>query len=237
MGTYKVFNGTDWVNICDCQVHIRNASNNWQLLDPANCVTKYWTGTEWCEVTCTPVDPCPDCVSGNITIGTQVWAQCNLDVTTYRNGDPIPQVTDPTAWANLTTGAWCWYANDSANGPVYGKLYNWHAVNDTLHGGLAPVGYHVPTDAEFTTLIEVGLCHWNSPNTDATNTSGFTGLPGGIRSEIGNYASIGYRGTWWSSTEGSTSTAWGRDLSTPDGNSDRYSNGKTAGLSVRVIKD
>ena len=85
-----------------------------------------------------------------IVIGTQQWMRENLDVVTYRNGDIIPQVTDATAWAALTTGAWCYYNNDSANGAIYGKLYNWYAVNDTR--GLAPTGWHVPTDAEWTIL-------------------------------------------------------------------------------------
>ena len=67
-----------------------------------------------------------------VTICAQAWMTKNLDVTTYRNGDAIPQVTDPTAWANLTSGAWCYYNNDPANGPIYGKLYNWYAVNDCL---------------------------------------------------------------------------------------------------------
>src|ERR1035437_2945754 len=87
----------------------------------------------------------------SVTICTQVWMLNNLEVTTYRNGDPIPQVTDPAAWGLLSTGAWCWYNNDSAtNASTYGKLYNWYAVNDPR--GLAPTGWHVPSDAEWTTL-------------------------------------------------------------------------------------
>jgi len=89
-------------------------------------------------------------VYAGVTIGNQTWMANNLGVTTYRNGDPIPQVTDPTEWANLTTGAWCYYSNVQGNGEVYGKLYNWYAVNDPR--GLAPKGWHVPSDAEFTAL-------------------------------------------------------------------------------------
>jgi uncharacterized protein (TIGR02145 family) len=74
----------------------------------------------------------------------------NLDVVTYRNGDIIPQVTDPSLWSSLTTGAWCYYNNDANNGGIYGKLYNWYAVNDPR--GLAPEGWHVPTDEEWETL-------------------------------------------------------------------------------------
>ena len=86
-----------------------------------------------------------------VLIGTQIWTNRNLDVETYRDGTPIPQVTDPTAWEALTTGAWCYYANNTANGIIYGKLYNWFAVNDSR--GLAPSGWHVPTRDEWFVLI------------------------------------------------------------------------------------
>ena len=86
----------------------------------------------------------------SVTIGTQCWTQTNLNVSKYRNGDIIPQVTDPTAWANLTSGAWCYFDNDTSNGPVYGKLYNWYAVNDPR--GLAPADWHIPSDDEWTVL-------------------------------------------------------------------------------------
>ena len=184
-----------------------------------------------------------------VTIGTQVWTIRNLDVTTYRNGDVIPQVTDPTAWVNLTTGAWCSYNNDSANDAIYGKLYNWYAVNDLR--GLAPSGYHIPTDAEWTTLTttlggtsvaggamkETGLMHWLSPNTDATNSSGFAGLPGGFRNSSGFFLFIGYYGSWWSSTEYDTTLAWYRYLDFNSSFVVRGNNNKTNGFSVRLIKD
>ena len=125
-----------------------------------------------------------------VTICDQVWMAKNLDVTTYRNGDVISQVTDPTAWNALTTGAWCYYNNDPANGTIYGKLYNWYAVNDPR--GLAPTGWHIPTEGELIALSdclggqevaggklkETGTAHWLSPNI-ATNETGFTALPGG----------------------------------------------------------
>ena len=85
-----------------------------------------------------------------IKIGSQTWISKNLDVSSYRNGEPITEVQDKEAWAILTTGAWCYYENKTANGTKYGKLYNWYAVNDPR--GLAPNGYHIPTDAEWTTL-------------------------------------------------------------------------------------
>lgn len=207
------------------------------------------TSTSSTTSTTTTVE-CPDCISGlPISIGTQEWTNCNLDVTTYRDGTPIPEVTDPTVWANLTTGAWCYYDNDSANGTTYGKLYNWYAVNDPR--GLAPVGYHVPTDEEWTTLTtflggetvaggkmkETGLCHWTSPNTDATNISGFTGLPGGYRNFNGTFSGIGYVGYWWSSSEDDTANAWGFYLNYSNGNGYRGSTTNTYGSSLRLIKD
>ena len=153
-------------------------------------------------------------VDGNVyptvIIGTQTWTKTNLNVSHYRNGDVIPQVTDPTAWANLTTGAWCYYNNDPANGAIYGKLYNWYAANDSR--GLAPIGYHIPTDAEWTTLTdylgglnvaggkmkENGINHWKTPNTGATNESNFTGRPGGYRNANGTINKIGEISGWWS---------------------------------------
>jgi len=182
-----------------------------------------------------------------VTIGTQIWTLKNLDVTTYRNGDPIPQVQDPNAWANLTTGAWCYYNNDTANGTVYGKLYNWYAVNDPR--GLAPVGYHVPSDSEWTTLTNFlggesvaggkmkATTLWNSPNTGATNSSGFTGFPGGLRGYLGPFYNIGNEGTWWSSSEYSAAYAWIRNLDYSTSLADRYYSFKNYGWSVRCLRD
>lgn len=210
---------------------------------------------------CTSCYGCPDCVSGlPVLIGTQEWTNCNLDVTTYANGDTIPQVTDPTAWAALTTGAWCYYDNDSANGTTYGKLYNWYAVNDPR--GLAPVGYHVPTDAEWNTLIgyldssynptifgiqstiaggklkETGLCHWNTPNTGATNERVFTALPGGYRFALdGVFSGLDLQGVWWSSSAYNIDSVFYRSMFYNDGNAYRASFDKENGCSVRLIKD
>jgi len=186
-----------------------------------------------------------------VLICNQVWMTKNLDVSTYRNGDAIPQVTDPTTWANLTTGAWRYYNNDTANGLIYGKLYNWYAVNDSR--GLAPTGYHVPSNAEWITLVtclggdslaggtikEVGFTHWQSPNTGATNSSGFTGLPGGSSTGTGNviFQYVGKVGFWWSSTESNTIQAWSRYVLFNDSTAGSYSNTKASGFSVRCIKD
>ena len=151
---------------------------------------------------------------GVVTIGSQVWTSKNLNVATYRNGDVIPQVQNEKAWAKLTTGAWCYYDNDASNGTKYGKLYNYYAVNDAR--GLAPNGYHIPTDAEWTILTdylggETGASKkmkstsgWKN-NGNGTNSSGFLGLPGGFRYCDGDYYTtyyngVGDKGEWWSSS-------------------------------------
>lgn len=186
---------------------------------------------------------------GTVTIGTQRWTQRNLDVATYRNGSTIPQITDPTQWAALTTGAWCYYDNDPANGEIYGKMYNWYAVNDPR--GLAPVGYHVPSEAEYTilnnylggqsvaggALKEIGITHWNSPNTGATNSSEWTGLPGGIRSQDGSFIVRGLTGYWWTSTANFTNNAVGYTLSYNNTNTGLNGSPNLIGFSVRLIKD
>ena len=188
----------------------------------------------------------------SLTICSQQWMDKNLDVTTYRNGDLIPYVTDPTAWAALTTGAWSYYNNDPSTNATYGKLYNWYAVNDPR--GLAPVGWHIPTDAEWTTLEPclnaivptgnvggkmkvTGTTTWQSPNTGATNSSGFAGLPGGGREGNGTFLYVTYSGYWWSSTEGSSTSAWARGLEYDTGNIGMDNASKREGLSVRCLRD
>jgi len=204
---------------------------------------------------------CPNCISGaDVLIGTQEWTNCNLDVSTYANGDPIDEVTDTTLWAGLTTGAWCYYDNNSVNGPIRGKLYNWYAVNDPR--GLAPIGYHVPSIAEFTQLndyldaqlptgnvggkmkatgtIEGNDGCWSSPNTGATNSSGFKAIPGGLR--IGEVLSNPFIGIdevlqLWSSTENDINSAKTRLVNNANDNLGGGNYGKKYGFSVRLIKD
>ncbi len=190
--------------------------------------------------------------SPSVTIGTQVWTSKNLDVSTYRNGDPIPQVTNQTQWANLTTGAWCWYNNDSVIGQVYGKLYNWYAVNDPR--GLAPSGWHIPTDAEWTTLTDflggesvaggkmktTGTQYWDLESSGTTNSSGFSGLPGGLRDHRDRrsaFGGIGDSGNWWSSSSFDITTAWQRSMLCNLNIVSRNNNEKTGGSSVRLVKD
>jgi uncharacterized protein (TIGR02145 family) len=182
-----------------------------------------------------------------VTICNQTWTKSNLNVSHYRNGDEIPQVTDPTQWANLTTGAWCYYNNDPANGAIYGKMYNWYAINDPR--GLAPQGWHVPTDTEWNTLIsclggnavaggkmkEVGTTYWSTPNLGATNSSRFTGLPGGQRNYFGNFETIQI-GSWWSSSE-IGNFAYQRSIFYDTTTVVRSGLGKLTGIYVRCIKD
>ena len=159
------------------------------------------------------------------------WMQTNLNVSKYSDGTTIPQVTDQLVWNNLTTGAWCYYNNDPANGAVYGKLYNWYAVagiydaasytNPALRKKLAPTGWHVPSWSEwwnealgngngggyFTSggpLKETGTTHWIDPNTSATNNVCFTAIPGGFRRN--SFQKIGEMANWWSSSPSDLNT-------------------------------
>ena len=181
---------------------------------------------------------------------------------TYSDGTPIPQVTVQADWENLTTGAWCYNNNDPANGAIYGKLYNWYAVAgihdtdpNTPNKKLAPTGYHIPSEAEWSTLTtylvgqtvaggkmkSTGTTLWNSPNQDATNSSGFTGLPGGFRYSDGTFYNIGLNGSWWSSSEGGTlgDTGYPRYLFLRDDDGSAYNMGtsKEDGFSVRCVRD
>lgn len=198
-------------------------------------------------------------IDGNIyqtvTICNQVWTKTNLNVSKYRNGDVIPQVTDPTQWRSLTTGAWCYYNNDSANGPIYGKLYNWYAINDSR--GLAPTGYHIASVNEWDALStclggntisggkmkETGTTHWRSPNTDATNFSGFTGLPGGDRTPNQvfsfDFYGIGELGSWWTTNESNSTNGLVTGLTYNGGNfrPGWFYDSKNSGNSVRCVKD
>jgi uncharacterized protein (TIGR02145 family) len=224
----------------------------WEEIDINQCcnLTTTTTTTSTSTTTTTTTLLPYFCALGDITIGTQIWTGCNLNVDTYRNGDIIPQVTNASEWANLTTGAWCYYNNDTSNGSVYGKLYNWYAVNDPR--GLAPTGYHVPSNTEWGTLItflggsgtaggmlkESGLDHWQSPNTGATNSVGFTALPGGLRYANGVFINKNLQSSWWTSVEHSLTNARLVQISYFfEEISNSYWDNKIYGLSVRLIKD
>jgi len=184
-----------------------------------------------------------------VTIGTQVWMTKNLDVSVFRNGDPIPQAKTDEEWEKAGDNkqpAWCYYENDPANGAKYGKLYNWYAVSDSR--GLAPVGYHIPSDAEWTILTDyLGGAEkagakmkskqgW-AYDGNGTNSSGFSGLPGGLRYLDGTFVGVGEVGYWWSSTEGDSNFAWGRALDCCVGDVVRYDGVKERGFSVRCLRD
>jgi len=207
-------------------------------------------------------------IDGNIyntvTIGTQVWMVENLKTTRYNNGRSIPLVSHGPTWYNLTSPAYCWYNFDDANKNIYGTLYNWYTVKT---GKLAPTGWHVPTDAEWTTLENYLIANgyncdgtttgnkiaksfaattfWKTDTTlgaignDLTrnNTSGFAGLPGGCRGSGGTFGSIGNYGYWWSSTEYSARYVWYRYLHYDGFNVGRSNASKQYGFSVRCLRD
>jgi uncharacterized protein (TIGR02145 family) len=194
-----------------------------------------------------------------IVIGTQEWMGENLRTTTYANGDPIPNVTDGFTWGQLTTGAWAHYNNDSQYEIPYGKLYNWYAVADPRN--VCPAGWHVPTDGEWNTLVgyldpayepndgtqsataggmmkSTGTQYWDSPNTGASNESGFSGLPGGYRNYGNGYVDhLGFLGNWWSASESVAESAWTRALSYDDAAINWSSHSKRSGFSVRCLRD
>jgi len=184
-----------------------------------------------------------------VKIGSQVWMAENLRTTKYNDGTSIPLVIDATTWINRSTHAYCWYNNDEATfAASYGALYNWYAVNT---GKLCPTDWHVPSDAEWTVLVdylggefvaggklkEAESAHWDFPNIEATNETGFTALPGGARSfEDGSFFAIGYYGFWWSTT---VAKDWARHLHLY-GNNGALRKGsypKENGYSVRCVRD
>jgi uncharacterized protein (TIGR02145 family) len=184
-----------------------------------------------------------------VKIGSQVWTSENLYVDRFRNGDPIPQAKTAEEWQNAGKNkqpAWCYYNNDPKNGESYGKLYNWYAANDRR--GLAPQGWHVPSDAEWTQLKEFltdgfiagakmkSTSGWDE-NGNGTNTFGFNGLPGGYRGIYGTFVHIGKAGYWWSSTETNSNYAWNHYLYFSNGIVYSNNSFKDLGFSVRCVKD
>jgi uncharacterized protein (TIGR02145 family) len=150
----------------------------------------------------------------SVTIAGLKWSTKNMDITTYSDGTPIPQVTDNVEWIGLTTGAWCWYNNDSGNNSTYGKLYNWYAVagiydaaslsNPSLRKSFAPTGFRVPTRIEWQSLFDsyANVLDLIDVADGGTNTSGFSARNAGYRvNEIGDFQQIGNWAEWWGSTE------------------------------------
>jgi uncharacterized protein (TIGR02145 family) len=202
-----------------------------------------------------------------VTVGAQVWLGKNLNVEHFVNGDPIPEAKTEEEWKRAGENkkpAWCYYNNDPANGRIYGKLYNWYAVNDPR--GLAPSGWHVPSNEEWdiafrhligsnaeinkplvsgnaTYYITEGVgmllkstSGWvNSRN--GNNSSGISGLPGGLRDVNGTFNDIGKNCGWWSASESATDKAWYRDLNSFSDNVYRNYVSKICGFSVRCVRD
>jgi uncharacterized protein (TIGR02145 family) len=182
-----------------------------------------------------------------VVIGAQVWMAENLKTSRLRDGTPIPEVTVSDEWQNLETQGYCWYNNDSAlYALTYGAMYNWFSVNT---GTLCPEGWHVPSDAEWTTLSnylgedaggkikETGTEHWKSPNTGATNESGFIAVPGGWRGGGGDFNQLTTCGNWWTSTRANFPTSWMRAVFYDKANLQRLWDYPQAGASVRCLKD
>jgi uncharacterized protein (TIGR02145 family) len=186
--------------------------------------------------------------SSDVKIGTQVWMSKNLDISTYRNGDPIRYASSASEWedaSNKQEGAWCYYNYDPKNGKKYGKLYNWYAVNDAR--GLAPKGYHVSSDSEWAILVDflsreniagIKMKSKKGWYSNGDNSSGFNGLPGGYCGVYGGFDSVGEDGHWWSSSssEEGIYSAWKRVLY----NSSKVERGLTHkgdGFSVRCLRD
>ncbi len=194
-----------------------------------------------------------------VKIGNQVWMVENLKTTKYNDGTPIPNETDNNVWSNLSTGAYCNYDNLESTAEINGRLYNWYAVNT---GKLAPAGWHVPTDGDWTILENfvaastgtsgnvakalASKINWAASTevgaigNDLTinNSSGFTALPGGFRgSRSGTFLVIGLYGNWWSSTENDEGGAYYRHLTYNFEDLFRGYNNKENGFSVRLVRD
>ena len=188
-------------------------------------------------------------VDGNVyrtaRIGDQIWMAENLNVSHFRNGDVIPQSGSKEEWVQAALAgepAWSYYDNDPENGNKYGKLYNWFAVMDPR--GLAPEGWHIPSDTEWTTLTDYSLGEnagfrmkstsgWNS-NGNGDNSSLFNALPGGGRTATGDFDGCGTDGLWWSALQNDPSSAWGRDIKGSGGGILRGTWPMGTGLSVRA---
>ena len=188
--------------------------------------------------------------TNEVTIGTQVWMAENLNVSTFRNGDPIPEAKTDKEWEKAGEEgkpAWCYYNNDPANGDKYGKLYNGYAVNDPR--GLAPEGLHMPSGDEWTILTDYlggkqiagtkmkTKTDWKQDG-NGTNSSRFSGLPGANRIGDGRFDGVGAYGCWWSAMEDTVSTStWYRSLFYANGNLSSARPIMTTGLSVRCLRD
>ena len=221
-------------------------------LTPISASSTFTVGSgSSCPATLTDID---GNVYNTVEIGSQCWMEDNLATETYGDGSAIPTGLSNSAWSSTTSGAFAVYADNPANKGTYGLLYNWYAVADPR--SICPAGWHVPTDAEWTQLTDhlggesvaggqmkttgtlgAGTGLWFAPNTDATNSSGFSGLPGGYRNFLGFFLTQGANGYWWSSGENSTGSAWYRILDYGNGSAYRNDINKHYGFSVRCLRD
>jgi uncharacterized protein (TIGR02145 family) len=185
-----------------------------------------------------------------VQIGNQLWMAENLRVTHYQDGSEINLVSDNKIWGSIQTGSYCWYNNDSIHKNLYGAIYNFYAVCNSHK--LCPMGWHVPTDIEWTILVdflggkniaggklkEVSMSKWKYPNICANNCTGFTALPGGYRiGNSGSFYDFGSVGFWWSSTEYNSEYAYLRYINNNNSSLKKNFYVKRFGFSVRCIKD
>jgi uncharacterized protein (TIGR02145 family) len=240
-------------------------------LTGTSCSSVNATGTITVTTACGSVSSVPD-YDGNayatVSIGTQCWTVTNLRVRRYNDGTEIrfnnsggSGGTTSETWSVLNNGAYTIYANDSVASPsnltTYGYLYNWYAAKGIATAGsptyknICPIGWHVPTDMEWSTLTDylgttpgnamksTGTTYWSSQSTGTNNSSGFSALPGGSRSSSGSFASIRNNAFFWSVTldVGSSNNAYSRRLATNNGDVTRLSSNKSTGASVRCLKD
>ena len=188
---------------------------------------------------------------GSVRIGNQEWQTKNLDVDRFRNGALIPQARTKKEWVAAGENeepVWSYFDNDAENGKIYGKLYNWYAINDAR--GLAPDGWHIPADYELIALTNylggekvaggkmksIGTTYWEEPNNGASNESGFSVLPGGYRDYNGSFYKISYNAFFWSTTENGSNHAWYRCMYNNNVNVYRYYFNKSVGASVRCLR-
>jgi len=254
LGEMKYWDGTKWASLIPV--------TNGQILTYCEGLPT-WTFNGKCPNPTSGFGPNIADEDGNsyktVYIGTQKWMAENLRTTKYNDGTMIPLVIDPTKWAEnfnkkSTLPMMSWYNNDKDNSIAtkYGALYNWYAITPLYNEdkNVCPSGWHLPSDDEWAVLLNFiegdggklkteGLTDWKSPNSFATNKSGFSALPAGFRDEAGNYEQISTNGKWWSSNQNVpfTSNAWYNDLNNVNGALFRSFYDKSAGLSVRCVED
>jgi uncharacterized protein (TIGR02145 family) len=188
-----------------------------------------------------------------VQIGNQLWMAENLMTSKYEDSTPITYISQDSEWINLSTPAFCYYEFDASNKSRYGSLYNRFTFDEDINGGknVCPKDWHVPIDAEWTTLSEflgnnssvggklkeTGLLHWENPNSLASNETGFTGLPGGGFFKESNFIGLGFDSYCWSSTNVSKDSTWYRIMKNDNGEFGRFSCPKISGLSIRCVND